>query len=145
MKSYSFIINGQKFKTNIKEVLPGKRIIQVNGVDYEIEVEGEKEAIESRQNAVKNLGQTSAAATNLGGGAPQQVASPNDVLSPIPGLIIDILVKEGDKVANGDIILKMEAMKMENEIRATKSGVVKKIHVSKSDSVLEGQPLVSIE
>ena len=66
------------------------------------------------------------------------------VTAPLPGIIINILVKDGDKVKEGQTVAILEAMKMENEIQAVHGGVVHSINVSKGDSVLEGTPLVTL-
>ena len=66
------------------------------------------------------------------------------VTSPLPGVIIEVSVKEGQAVKSGQKVAVIEAMKMENEISATKDGTVTAIHVSKGDSVLEGADIVSI-
>lgn len=146
MKSYSFIINGQKYKTTIKSSSPGEKIVEVNGKNYEVVIEGEKEAIEARKAAIENI-KTTSIPTFIGG--PKKMtaaeATTHDILSPIPGLILEILVKEGQKVSVGDILLTMEAMKMENEIKSTRNGTVTKIYVKKSASVLEGEQLVCVE
>ncbi|MHA1596865.1 MAG: acetyl-CoA carboxylase biotin carboxyl carrier protein subunit [Candidatus Asgardarchaeia archaeon] len=67
-----------------------------------------------------------------------------DVISPITGKIIEIKVKEGDKVNRGDTLLVIEAMKMQNEIVASKEGVVNKIFVKEGDIVSKGDKLASI-
>ena len=66
------------------------------------------------------------------------------VTSPLPGVIIEVSVKEGDTVAAGQKVAVLEAMKMENEIQADRAGVVTKINVNKGDSVLEGAAIVTI-
>ena len=63
----------------------------------------------------------------------------------MPGNILRIDVKEGDKVKAGQTLLILEAMKMENNINADKDGKITAINVNKGDSVLEGNDLVIIE
>ncbi len=147
MKSYSFIINGKKYKTSVKSSSPGLRTVEVNGQVYEVVIEGEKEAMEARMSAIEKAAKESKVFVPVTGGGSKTMASgsANDVLSPIPGLIMEIMVKEGDKVSTGDLVIKMEAMKMENEIKSTRDGTVTKIHINKGDSVLEGQPLITVE
>ena len=65
-----------------------------------------------------------------------------DIKAPMPGLIVDILVKEGDPVKKGDSIMILEAMKMENVIKAPGDGEVNSILVSKGDSVEKNQVLL---
>ena len=148
MKSYSFVINGQKYKTCVKSSMPGVRIVEVNGVAYGVEIEGEREAINLRKTSIEGI-KTSKGQSSFSTIATPRKKAPADginaIVSPIPGLVLDIQVSEGDKVSAGDVLLKMEAMKMENEIKSTKNGTVTKIYVKKGDSVLEGQELVTVE
>ncbi len=67
------------------------------------------------------------------------------VVAPMPGVILSIAVKEGDEINAGDVILVLEAMKMENEIHAPRAGKVKKLHVSEGAEVQSGSALVELE
>lgn len=63
----------------------------------------------------------------------------------MPGSIVEVKVKAGDKVNAGDPVLVIEAMKMENEIQAPKSGIVIAVHVKKGDSVTPDETLLEIQ
>ena len=63
----------------------------------------------------------------------------------MPGNIVDVLVKEGDKVKTGQAVLITEAMKMETEVQAPIDGTVKAIHIVKGDRVTPGEVLIEIE
>jgi len=67
------------------------------------------------------------------------------VIAPIPGVVKSIIVKQGDAVHEGDVVLVLEAMKMDNEISSRSSGTVKTIHIGVGDSVQEDQVLIDIE
>lgn len=67
----------------------------------------------------------------------------NEIKAPMPGLVLNIHVQEGDEVKKGDSILVLEAMKMENNIKSPVDGKIKKIHVSKGVAVEKAQILVS--
>ena len=67
------------------------------------------------------------------------------VTAPMPGIILSIIVKEGDQVSAGDSLLVLEAMKMENEIHAPRAGTIKKIHVSEGAEVRAGSELIEFE
>ncbi|MEM3151418.1 MAG: acetyl-CoA carboxylase biotin carboxyl carrier protein subunit, partial [Candidatus Bathyarchaeia archaeon] len=67
------------------------------------------------------------------------------IKAPMDGTIIRIEKKLGDKVSEGEVLLVLEAMKMENEICAPKSGVIKELNVSKGASVRQGDVLAVIE
>lgn len=66
----------------------------------------------------------------------------NEVKAPMPGLILEIQISEGDQVAKGDAIMILEAMKMENVLKSPGEGIVKAIKVKKGDSVEKNQVLV---
>ena len=73
------------------------------------------------------------------------VAHTTHVGAPMPGLILDVVVSEGDEVQKGDKLLVLEAMKMENIIKSPGSGKIKSIVVNKGDSVDSGQKLIHFE
>ncbi len=75
--------------------------------------------------------------------APISTESRN-ILSPLPGVIIDVLVKKGDKISIGQKVAILEAMKMENNIESDIEGVVIDVKVNKGDSVMQGDVIVVI-
>ncbi len=78
--------------------------------------------------------------------APVEFAAKDNILrAPIPGSIIDVLVKPGDQVNESTVVLILEAMKMESEIHSNGSGKILKVHVRKGDMVQEGDPLIELE
>ena len=66
------------------------------------------------------------------------------VTAPLPGTITEVKVTVGQKVKEGDTVVILEAMKMQNNIEAEISGTITEIHVSQGDTVMEGKPLVTI-
>jgi biotin carboxyl carrier protein len=80
-----------------------------------------------------------------GGGAPVRAAAKGGVAAQIAGRVMSIKVKAGDAVKRGDVLLLLEAMKMENEIKAPADGVVKEVLVAEGARVAEGETLVVIE
>ncbi len=78
------------------------------------------------------------------------VASPasggaNTVSSPLPGTVVDVKISVGQAVKKGDVVVVLEAMKMENEINASKDGKITNVYVSKGSKVEQGSPLFDIE
>ena len=69
----------------------------------------------------------------------------NDIKAPMPGRILEVLVKERDSVVEGDNLIVLEAMKMENIIKSTRRGVLKHIQVAEGDSVEKNDVLLSFE
>jgi len=78
------------------------------------------------------------------GRKPWSPADPGSVVSYIPGTVLDILVKEGQAVKKGEDLIILEAMKMQNEINASCNGVIRKIHVSPGQSIMQDELLVEI-
>lgn len=146
MKEYKFKINGNDYNVAINSTNSNLADVTVNGVSYQVEMENAMPAAAPVQAAPAA---TPVAAPQA---APVQAAAPaakpagegKPVTSPLPGVIIEVSVKEGDTVAAGQKVAVLEAMKMENEIQADRAGVVTKINVSKGDSVLEGAAIVTI-
>ncbi len=71
-------------------------------------------------------------------------AGASAITAPMPGNIVDVKVKVGDKVTNGTVVAVLEAMKMENDIVCDKDGVVASVNVNKGDSVDTGATVVTI-
>jgi acetyl/propionyl-CoA carboxylase alpha subunit len=94
----------------------------------------EAEALDERTRAIRDV---SAAAAGPVGPAP--------VRAPMPGLIVRVNVKVGDTVKAGQGLIVMEAMKMENELRATADGIVKSVDVTPGTAVEKGALLVALE
>ncbi|MXV37254.1 biotin/lipoyl-binding protein [Flavobacteriaceae bacterium Ap0902] len=68
-----------------------------------------------------------------------------DLNSPMPGLILEVNVQEGDEVKEGDTLLILEAMKMENVISSPRDGVIKSVHVTPGEAIEKSQLLISFE
>jgi len=69
----------------------------------------------------------------------------NDVKAPMPGRVLEILVKTGSSISEGEGLVVLEAMKMENIIKSTREGVLKQIHINEGDSVEKNAVLLSFE
>ncbi|CAN5574712.1 acetyl-CoA carboxylase biotin carboxyl carrier protein subunit [soil metagenome] len=69
----------------------------------------------------------------------------SSIRSPMPGIVLKLFVKEGDTVKKGDVLLLLEAMKMENELKSTMDGIIKKISVGEKASVEKNQMLIELE
>ncbi|MEF9923516.1 MAG: biotin/lipoyl-containing protein [Muribaculaceae bacterium] len=144
MKEYKYKINGNVYKLSVGDIDNNISQVEVNGVPYKVELE-EKLATQS---IVKSVKPSAAPRTETGAkviAKPTVSTGQEAVKSPLPGVVIDFKVKVGDAVKSGDTVVILEAMKMENNIHAYKTGVVKSICVNKGDSVLEGTDLIIIE
>ena len=140
MKTYKMKINGEKYDARIKKYKGTFVLVEVNGIDYGIELEVEHTPKVQLIRANKTTPSLDVAKPI----SKKQPAAPGSVLAPIPGLVLRIMVKEGDEVNIGDTILVLEAMKMESEIASTASGIVKSIKVKEGASVQEDDVLIEV-
>ncbi|MBP5373519.1 MAG: biotin/lipoyl-binding protein [Bacteroidales bacterium] len=141
MKEYKFKINGKDYEVSIGEA-EGKILpVKVNGASYQVELE--KEPVQAPA-AVPQAAPAPVQAAASPAPAAAPAGAGEKVPSPLPGVIIEVSVKEGQSVQAGQKLAVLEAMKMENEITAPRAGSVTAIHVNKGDSVLEGAPVVTL-
>ena len=139
MKKFSFIIKGNKYHTVIKGIDKNIADIEINGTQYSVELEQEVKATKTpilvRKPVVNKAGE-GAVPAGPGVGA---------LKAPLPGNIFKINVKVGDTVNAGDTLLVMEAMKMENDIKAEKSATISAIKVNEGEAVLQGTVLIEFK
>ena len=133
MKNYKLKINGNDYNVDINEVEGQEIKLEVNGTAYTVTVDQE---IKQTKKAVVNTPRPQV--------APASSGSVQKVTTPLPGTILDVFVNVGDAVKEGQTVVLLEAMKMENNIEADCAGTVKEVKVRKGDSVLEGDVLVVI-
>ena len=118
-----------------------KLTVTVNGIAYAVEVEVEEER---RQLGSIVFGGGGNANHQEPATASVQGVSANAVIAPLAGSVFKILVNQGDEIEAGQVLLILEAMKMENNINADRDGVITSILVNKGDSILEGTDLIMI-
>jgi len=155
MRRYQISIGGKKFEVEIQTVAGSQARVVVNGRPYDVSFQPLSEAPRATPAAPPQP-----VAAPLARPAPPPPApepplapppadpaargGPGAVTAPMPGVILDVLVKVGDQVKAGDTVVKLEAMKMENDIKASLSGVVAEVLVSKGANVTVGEVLVAI-
>lgn len=116
--------------------------VSVDGIAEEVVVETLNEIEVSRGKGSEKKKTNSTGNTASGRPRPSHEGC---VTTAMPGSIVDVKVKAGDKVTAGDAVLVIEAMKMENEIQAPKSGIVVAVHVKKGDTVTPDESLLEIQ
>lgn len=130
-----------------------KYIVTVNDKNYEVEVEQGVAQVLSVSAAPVAVAPVAAAPAAVAAPVAAPAAAPAPAApvgegealpSPMPGTIISVVKKVGDTVAPGDVVVLLEAMKMENEVVATKAGKISQVLVSKGTAVSTGDPLVMI-
>lgn len=102
--------------------------IQVNGNSYQVQIQNPLDQL------INQMG--------FSLGSAKQIDS---IKAPMPGLILEVNVTEGQEVAENDNLLILEAMKMENNLSSPRSGIIKSIQIAKGDTVDKGQVLIEFE
>ena len=162
MKEYKFKIGGKEYNVTVNPKEGKFYDVTVNGATYEVEAEDSFAPAGLGMTNNPGLGMTNNPGfgmANNPAATPAQTTGPavisseakesttgagEKVNSPLPGVIIEVSVKEGQAVKAGQKVAVLEAMKMENEIPAPKDGTITEIHVHKGDSLQEGDPVVTI-
>ncbi len=139
-------VNGRPFTVEVAD----DGTVYVDGIAYEVAVEEKQATVEGAtyEYEVHGLTVTAAAAPTPAPPAatpPSVEAGAGAVLAIMPGKIVRVMVEPGQKVEEGDPVCILEAMKMENELHARKSGTVKAVYVKPGDDVEKDQVLVEIE
>ena len=137
-------INGRPYLVTIDKLGARQAEVTVNGKKYTVAVAGPAEqapSVRSRVEAVVSPPPVSGR-TRAAGGPP---AGSKTITALMPGVIVSVKVAVGQAVERGDILVILEAMKMENEIRADRKGTIAQVHVPANQKVQTGDPLVTFE
>lgn len=136
MKIYK--INNKEYTVSINSCTDTQAVVTVNDKVYQVEMTKVNQPVvntpkyDTQEN--NNLHDVESGAKSEGGGT--------FIAAPLPGVILDIKVKNGDSIKVGQTIAILEAMKMENEILSEFNGVVSSVEVNPGDSVLEGTVII---
>lgn len=124
---YSIIKDGKSYKAELVRYSPEdkKLVIKINNTAYTLDIKDKYDEL------LHSLGLDNLAAKKI-----------NDVKAPMPGMVLNILVSEGQEVKKGDALIILEAMKMENILKSPADGTIKKIAVSKGIAVEKNQLLI---
>lgn len=124
---FHFIYNNNSYNLEVIKINHDDKlmVLKVNSVRYTLNLKDKFDEL------LKNLGLDNLTAKKV-----------SDVKAPMPGMVLSILVKEGDEVKKGDTLLILEAMKMENSLKASADGMVKKVVAVKGTAVEKNQVLI---
>ncbi len=139
MKRYTITVNGQAYDVQVEENASGAPVAAA------APVAAPAPAAPAAAPAPTAAPAAAAPAAPAAAPAPAPAADAEVVSSPMPGTILDIKVSAGSKVSKGDVLVVLEAMKMENDIVAAHDATVAAVHVQKGDSVESGSALVSLQ
>ena len=158
MKKYQYKVQGVDYEVEIAEVEGKIAKVNVNGIPFEIEMQKPINAAKHPALAATKRAASAAPVEAPVASAPAAAPAPaapaaqpaapagagNALKAPLPGTINASNVKVGDKVNVGDIVIVLEAMKMQNNIEAENAGTVTSILVNPGDSVMEGAVMLTI-
>ncbi|MFB9051527.1 biotin/lipoyl-containing protein [Formosa undariae] len=143
MKKFTFNINDNSYSVRIVSQEKNTIDLEVNGTSYTVEMEQELKTVKTptlvrtaSKAALEPVKMKTPAAT---------AAGKVTITAPIPGIVLSIHVKVGDTVKEGDLLLVLEAMKMENNITSEKSGVVTAVTVGVGQQVLQSEVMIELE
>ena len=142
MKIYNYKIKGVPYEVKIKEVEGTTAKVEVNGIDFDVELEKPvaqpKPVVRAVAAPVKTVEPEKTQQEKVEAGV-------YALRSPLPGTVNDIKVNVGDVVKVGQTLIVLEAMKMENNLDAERAGKVTAVKVQKGEAVPEGAVLITIE
>jgi len=127
------LVNGQPHTVEVKEIA---------GNSATVLIDGRVEKLEVARQAAPVSAPTPAVAAAAASAPPGRLAAGERITAPLPGKILSVAVKTGDRVRKGDELCVIEAMKMGNSIRAQRDGIVAEVLVAPSQSVAFGAPLL---
>ena len=142
MKEYKYKIKGVPYEVKINNVEGNIAKVEVNGIDFDVEMEKPiaqpQPVVRAVQAPVKTIEAPKAQQETVSTGV-------YALRSPLPGTVVDIKVAVGASVKKGQTLIVLEAMKMENNLDSERDGKVTEIKVNKGDAVMEGTILITIE
>ena len=151
MKTYKYKVQGVDYEVEIEDVEGNIAKVNVNGIPFEVELQQPINAAKHPNIVKPKVAAPAAVAAPVQAAAPKAAAKApaagkgNPLTAPLPGTITSINVKVGESVIAGQVVVILEAMKMQNNIEAEQSGTVTAINVNPGDSVMEGAVLLTIE
>ncbi|MFV0471341.1 MAG: biotin/lipoyl-containing protein [Paludibacteraceae bacterium] len=147
MKKYKFTINGGNYEVVVRGIEDDIADLEVNGSPFSVKINQEekkssKTPVLVRKEIERKPGETKDKFTPVSAGVKP---SSKSLKSPLPGNILKVLVKEGDTFKEGDVLMVMESMKMENNILAEKDGKIIKVCAPVGAAVLQDEVLFEFE
>jgi len=139
MKNYKFKVNENGYTVNIKSHEDDIITLEVNGTSYEVIMEADIKKSKT-PTLVRSASKQPIVPLKV-----NPTSATSKIVAPIPGVILALNVKVGDTIKENDLLLVLEAMKMENNIVSEKSGVITAIHIVVGQQVLQDALLIELE
>jgi glutaconyl-CoA/methylmalonyl-CoA decarboxylase subunit gamma len=138
MKKYSFSIKGVNYDVDIQSVEGNHARLEVNGKSYDVEIHREVKQVKTPVIVRSPIKEVPKDIEKKTGGARTEIKS------PLPGIIVKIFVSKGEEVKKNQKLFSLEAMKMENEIKAERDGIIENIKVNPGQSVLQEEVVMEM-
>lgn len=145
MFEYKVTVDGKTYDVGIGRMEDDKVDVTLDGRSFSVDIELPAKKSAKTPVLRRPRGVVNAAEVPDRTAPPGRTGVPSDVLAPLPGVILKILVREGDAVREGQPVAVMEAMKMENEVESPVTGRVSSIAVNPGETILENAVIMKIE
>lgn len=154
MKKFSFEINGEKYEVNVKKIDGKIADVEVNGTPYSVKMDKEEvvsvsapapKTVEAAPAPVVEKPEVKEVVTEKPApvaSTPKPSAGSKSIKAPLPGNVLKVNVAVGDTFKDGDVLMVMESMKMENNILAETSGTITKINIPAGKAVMQDEVLL---
>ena len=137
---YKLTVNDQTYEVEIENINARPVVVTVDGQRFEVRPEAANQP-QVKTEAVSKV-ESKPVAMNPLPAANQPIGGNSSLNAPLPGTIVEVFVKAGDKVEAGQVVLIIEAMKMKNSIRSIRGGMLKNVFVNVGQSVAHKQALI---
>jgi biotin carboxyl carrier protein len=137
MGEYIFTINGKDYKVNVNTIDQTAANVEINGKTFVVNMK-QVGAVPEKKDAKKVQQAPVQEAKRVESGSVKKI------FAPLPGVVLNVMVKEGQEIKEGQDVMIMEAMKMENSIHSPYTGKIVKVNVKRDDTVSEGDVLIEI-
>jgi biotin carboxyl carrier protein len=138
MKNFKFLIKGKKYEVNVLSLDGNVAKLKVNDNDYMVEIEREVKTNKTPIVVRSSIKEPQKEIVKKSGGPKTEIKS------PLPGIVIKIFVRPDEYVSKNQKLFILEAMKMENEIKAERDGVIAGIRVNEGQSVLQDEVIMEM-
>jgi biotin carboxyl carrier protein len=137
---YTVKIADTSYEVEIEDIRARPVIARVDGKTFEVHPENGHKTETTKEKEPKEFKTIGAPSLSTG-----PAGSSNELTAPLPGTVVEVFVKKGEDVDTGHVMLVIEAMKMKNSIRSTRSGKISDVLVAVGQTVAHKQPLVRFE
>jgi biotin carboxyl carrier protein len=145
MAKYEVSIDGQQYEVEILRDDGSRALLKIDGREYKVDARNVSTGSVPSVRPAPGSRPAASRRSPLAAAQPEAGAGAIQIVAPMPGLVLEVCASVGQQVKNGEALLRLEAMKMENDIQSHNAGTVTEILVAQGDDVQEGQLLMVLE